>query len=283
MDSVGSRIQGLEASDQVLLLARLAQSRGDSAVFSPSDVESLFDEVGLPRPPKMGNPLRALEKDGLLTRMKNQRGAWKLTPHGISQATAVITDMDLAALIAEASQPTAAVLGATAHPVIPPSLAPPSLVMPLHSFLSEHPFERNVFGMTRFPDTDSDTPDPLHPALETAAAVCQSHGLLFQLASDRNIVDDLWANVAAHMWGCRYGIAFFEARTERGLNYNLNIEVGSCLALGRRMALLKDRSLEALPTDLVGHIYFDVDLDDPRTIEKALENWIVESLKIANA
>ena len=78
------------------------------------------------------------------------------------------------------------------------------------------------------------------PALEHAAEACERNGLVFHLASDRNIVDDLSANVAAHIWGCRFGIAFFEARTERGLNYNLNIEVGSCLVLGRRVALLKD-------------------------------------------
>ena len=234
MDSVGARVQSLEVSDQVLLLGRLVQSRGEPAVFSPSDVELLFDEVGLPRPSKISNPLRALEKLGLLTRMKNQRGVWKVTPLGLSHANSLATDLDLAALMAEASQPTAATLGATAHPVIPPSLAPPSLVGPLHDFLSEHPFERNVFGMTRFPSTGDGNEDPLGRALEQAAVACRQHGLLLHLASNRNIVDDLWANVAAHMWGCRYGVAFFEARSDQGLNYNLNIEVGSCLALGRR-------------------------------------------------
>lgn len=187
--------------------------------------------------------------------------------------------MDLAALSAEAARPQVAFLGATAHPVIPPSLAPPGLIGPLQEFLAEYPFERNVFGMTRFPVAESGELDPIAPALERAAAVCDSHGLAFHLASDRHIVDDLWPNVAAHMWGCRYGIAFFEARTERGLNYNLNIEVGSCLVLGRRMALLKDTSLDAMPTDLVGHIYLSVDLDDSDSVSTALDGWITSSLK----
>jgi hypothetical protein len=56
--------------------------------------------------------------------------------------------------------------------------------------------------MTRFPDEqDEANPDPLGPALEIARDACASHGLEFHLASDRMIVDDLWANVAAHMWG----------------------------------------------------------------------------------
>jgi hypothetical protein len=264
------------------VIARLAQSRENLGLFAPAAVENLFDEVGLPRPSKMANPLQALEKSGLLTRMKNKRGAWKLTPHGVARAASLATDLDLAALIAETSQPAAVLLGSTAHPVIPPSLAPPALMGPLHDFLADYPFERNVFGMTRFPNDGKDgLPDPLGAALECAAATCQRHGLNFHLAEHRNIVDDLWANVAAHMWGCRYGLAFFESRGEAGLNYNLNIEVGSCLVLGRRMALLKDHSLAAMPTDLVGHIYFEVDLDEPDTVEAALDDWVKSSLKIS--
>lgn len=281
MDSVGSRIQTLDASEQVLLIGRIAQSRMERGLFAPADIERLFDEIGLPRPPKIANPLSALEKSGFLTRMKNQRGAWKLTPNGTARAGSLVTDMDLAALAAETSQSAAPVLGSTVHPAIPPSLAPPALVRPLHAFLADYPFERNVFGMTRFPKVGAeDTPDPLGPSLERATAICQRYGLSFHLADDRNIVDDLWSNVAAHMWGCRFGVAFFEDREKKGLNYNLNIEVGSCLALGRRLALLKDRTVATMPTDLVGHIYFEVDLDDPGSVEAALEDWITSSLKI---
>jgi hypothetical protein len=187
--------------------------------------------------------------------------------------------MDLAVLVAEASEPAATLLGETAHPVIPPSLAPPALLKPLHTFLEDYPFERNVFGMTRFPSKTADgKADPLATALTAAKAACEKHGLIFHLASDRNIVDDLWPNVAAHMWGCRYGIAVFEAVSDKGLNYNLNIEVGSCLVLGRRLALLKDKSLKAMPSDLVGHIYLDVDLAKPGSVTKRLDGWITSSL-----
>lgn len=274
-------MQSLALSAQVLLLGRLAQDRSETGLFAPSHVEALFDEIGLPRPAKTSNVLGTLERSGFATRMKNVRGAWKLTPKGLVKVASVASDMDLAALVAEASRPTATLLGATVHPVIPPSLAPPALVGPLGEFLAEFPFERNVFGMTRFPGaTEEGELDPIAPALERAAEVCAKHGLVFHLASHRSIVDDLWPNVAAHMWGCRFGIAFFESRTERGLNYNLNIEVGSCLVLGRRMALLKDHSLKAMPTDLVGHIYLGVDLDDPETVTSALDDWIESSLRL---
>lgn len=187
--------------------------------------------------------------------------------------------MDLAVLMAETSSPVATLLGDTPHPVVPPSLAPPELLKPLHAFLKKYPFETNVFGMTRFPGkTKAGKIDPIKPALKAAKEACEAHGLVFHLASDRSIVDGLWQNVAAHMWGCRYGIAFFEALTDKGLNYNLNIEVGSCLVLGRRLALLKDPSVTTMPTDLVGHIFHEVKLARPSTVTKKLDSWITTSL-----
>lgn len=136
--------------------------------------------------------------------------------------------------------------------------------------------------MTRFPDRSESKkgPDPVNPALEVAREVCLHHGLQFHLASDRAIVDDLWQNVAAHMWASRYGIAFFENRRDRGLNYNLTIEVGSMLITGRRCALLKDCSVPQLPTDLVGQIYKNVDLDKPKTISDALHIWLRDDLNL---
>ena len=135
--------------------------------------------------------------------------------------------------------------------------------------------------MTRFPsEPDEESLDPLVPALDAAREVCAKHGLTFHLASDRKIVDDLWPNVAAHFWGSQFAIAFFEERTGVGLNYNLNIEVGSALALGRRIAILKDAPIEKLPTDLVGRIYHEVELDTVATVEKHLHRWIHDDLKI---
>jgi hypothetical protein len=46
--------------------------------------------------------------------------------------------------------------------------------------------------------------------------------------------------------GCEGG--FFEARVERGLNCNLETEVGSMLMTGRRCALLKDGSTDKMST-----------------------------------
>lgn len=276
MDSVGLRVQGLAATQQVLVLACLAVSRSDSGSFSAKTVGGLFYDLGLPEPPRIHNSLAALKRAGQI-RPSKERGAWRVTPVGREAMAKVIGDLDMAALAAEAST-RGTELGSAAHPVISPILAPPVLVEPLRGFLAEHPFERNVMGMTRFPETAPD--DPVALALQAAREVCSKHKLEFHLASDRAMDDDLWTNVAAHMWASRYGIAFFEDRVDRGMNYNLTIEVGSMLMTGRRVALLKDKSIERLPTDLVGRIRKDVDLDDLATVSDALHRWIRDDLAL---
>jgi hypothetical protein len=136
--------------------------------------------------------------------------------------------------------------------------------------------------MTRFPDDDEvpDGPDPVAAALAAARTALLGHGLRFLLASQRVLVDELWGNVAAHMWSSNYGVAFFEDRRGRGMNYNLVIEVGAMLMAGRRCLLLKDSSIDRMPTDLVGFIYKSVDLDNPVTVSTAVHEWASEDLAL---
>jgi hypothetical protein len=259
----------------------LAEARAESGRFGPTALDGLFDSFGLPRPGKVSNVLLRLERAGQVARLRDQKAAWRLTPAGRERSTTIASDLDLAALVAEAATERPGTFAHTLHPLIPPAFAPPELLEPLRAFLAAHPFDRNVFGMTRFPDEqDAAEPDPIADAIETARSVCAAHGLDFHLASDRMIVDDLWANVAAHMWACRYGIGFFEDRRARGINYNLTIEVGGMLVIGRRLALLKDRSIERLPTDLVGKIYKTLDLDDQEATAETIHVWLRDDLQL---
>ncbi len=282
MDPVGLRLQHLSITDQVVVLARMASGRSETGRFAPVALDQLCDDIGLPRPGKTSNVLVALEKKKLASRLKSP-GSWRLTPKGLALSQQLITDIDLVVLGAEMSAVSGSDLGHAHHPVIPPTLAPPELVGPLAAFLDAHPFDTNVFGMTRFPDEqDEESPDPVGPALDVAREVCGAHGLEFHLASDRAIVDDLWSNVTAHMWASKYGIAFFENKRDRGLNYNLTIEVGGMLVMGRRCALLKDESIKRMPTDLVGKIYRSVDLDAKQTVADALHTWLRDDLSLGS-
>ena len=100
------------------------------------------------------------------------------------------------------------------------------------------------------------------------------------LASDRQADDELFGNIAAHMWACRYGIGLFETRFGAEFNDNLQIEVGAMLMTGRRVVLLKDRDTPKMPTDFIGHIYKSVDFDDPESVGGELGAWVTDDLGI---
>jgi hypothetical protein len=276
MDPVGLRLQALVPRDQVLALARLAETRSPNGLFAVGDIDELFDQIALPPPPRTRDTVSALVNDRLLHRDRRvgRPRINKLTPEGRRRAQALASDMDLRAVLLEVGHSVGA-LGDTPHPEIPPSLAPPDLIKPLRHFFESFPFESNVFGMTRFPEKEKrDKLDPIAPAIEVAREACSAHGLTLHLASDHEIMPEVWANVAAHMWGSRYGIAFFEARTERGLNHNLTIEVGGCLTLGRKQALLRDTTVKKMPSDLTGHIYHSVDLGDAPRVKAEINDWL---------
>jgi hypothetical protein len=280
MEPVGVRVQGLAGNDQVLALARLAETRAGSGGFTARGVDDLFHEFRLPAPARIDNVLTSLAKRGLV-RKGRERGEWHVTPVGRTESEARVSGIDLAALVAEARAGGATLGGAAHHVILPEFGAPPELIPILREFLFEHEFSRNVFGMTRFPDESSaEPPDPVRGALEAARSACAAHGMELHLASDGQLHDDLWTNVAAYMWASRYGIGFFEdlADPRRGLNYNLTTEVGSMLIIGRRCALLKDPSIKALHSDLVGRVRKDTDLRDPKAVSAAIHTWLRDDL-----
>lgn len=278
-DPVALRLQRLDMQSQTLVLAALAADRSEGKVTSPGAVMQLFQNFALPAPLKIANVFAALKTKKYLTPATG-RGCYKVTPLGRAHVGERISGLDIVALIAEGASENAPLLGETATPLIPFTLAPPALVEPLRGFLADHPFDTNVFGMTRFPDAKAGSTDPVGRALGVAREVCEDYGLQFHHASDRAITDDVWSNVMAHMWGSRYGIGFFEDRVERGLNYNLVTEVGAMIMTGRRVALLKDGSIDKMPTDFVGMIYKSVDLEHESTVRDRVTDWLKDDLRI---
>ncbi|MBE6474248.1 MAG: hypothetical protein E7Z95_01515 [Actinomyces succiniciruminis] len=219
-----------------------------------------------------------LKRNGWVVPMKD-RGVWKITPLGKEQIAEMLGRNSVSLLAEE--MPGGAELGHSRHPLIPTPLAPPQLLNPVAEFTKSSPSAVNIFGMTRFPDDIGTTdPDPVAIGIQAAGEAVECHGLRLLLASQRALVDDLWGNVAAHMWASNYGIAFFENRRGRGMNYNLVIEVGAMLMVGRRCLLLKDSSIDQMPTDLVGFIYKPVDLESPVTVAAAVHEWIREDLSL---
>lgn len=123
-------------------------------------------------------------------------------------------------------------------------------------------------------------PDPVRGVVDALRDVVAGHGLTLHLASDRQVDDELFGNVGAHMWACRYGIGLVEDRAGRGLNYNAAIELGSMLVTGRRCAILKDPTAPNLPVNLSGQIYKTVDFDDEKAVRNEAHLWIADDLDL---
>ena len=278
MSDLGLRLQDLPVESQVLVLLDAASRRAEGGRAAPADMGALFDDLGLPRPPRVDNTLRALEKKALASRTSGRGRTWRLTPRGRQAVAEVFAKDEIDLLeVAETSGSEGAELARTTHALVPHTFAPVEILQPLETFLQDHPFDRNVFGMTRFPSEDA-ADDPLIGGIEVAREVLSKHGLELHLASDRAMSDDLWVNVAAHMWASRFGVAFIEDKAGTGINYNLTLEVGAMLMTGRRIALLKDKSVPKMPTDVVGKIYKSVNLDRPKTVATVLHKWVRDDI-----
>jgi hypothetical protein len=133
--------------------------------------------------------------------------------------------------------------------------------------------------MTRFPDPgERELPDPVGSSVAVLREAAHDHGLTLHVASDRQVEDNLFGNVGAFMWGSLFGIGILEDRLGRGLNYNVVTELGSMLILGRRCAILRDRTAPDIPSDLGAEIYKPVDLDDLEGIRDEAHRWLSEDL-----
>jgi hypothetical protein len=262
-----------------LVTGQLAGARRGDGWFGPADVAGLLETLRVPAPVRIDNELGRLRAKDLLLRRK-EKPAWSLTPKGQEEVKKLLAGVDTAAVLANLDPIAGTEFGHALHTVIPPSLAPVKWQEPIQRMLVEYDFDINVFCMTRFPRDAQDTEylDPVADVIPVARAVLKAHGLTLHVASDRQLDDDLYGNIAAHMWACRYGIGLFEDRMGRGLNENMIIEVGSMVITGRRCALLKDKTIDKLPTDFSGQLYKPVDFGDTKTVSDTLHRWAADDI-----
>lgn len=257
------------------MLGQLAGLRRGTKRFAVADVGALAKAFRIPALGNVSSSLGRLRDAGFVVRLDGAQ-PWAVTPLGERRVGEVLEALPLARIEAELADTPGAEVGEAPHRLIPASLAPPRWNDAIRRLLDRYPFETNVFCMTRFPAEIDE--DPLAPLIPELRALFLAHGLTLHLASDRQSDDEIFGNVAAHMWACQYGIGLLEDRAGRGLNYNVVIELGAMLITGRRCALLKDVTCPPLPTDFVGHIYKSVDLSSRRQLLDKTSEWIEHDL-----
>jgi hypothetical protein len=132
-----------------------------------------------------------------------------------------------------------------------------SIIKPLVGFRSEierqierFPFEKNVFLMMRFRDSNKALSDFIIETLKTAGlnGVRADH-------ADWNITNNVY-NPVAVLYCCKYGIALFdEAEANQAYNSNVIYELGVMHCLGRECLILRNDSLPTVPFDLIKDLY----------------------------
>jgi hypothetical protein len=235
------------------------------------------------RLPALGNLSRDFGqlREADLIRPRDKPAGWSLTPKGREQVRALMGDLDPSQVEVAITTAGGAVLGHVIQTLIDPALAPRRWSDSIKRLLDLYPFESNVFCITRFPSKPKDTKflDPIRDVIDVTRSALSSHHLHLHLASDEVLDEDLFANVAAHMWACKYGIGLLEDRAGKDrLNYNVVIEVGCMIMTGRNCALLKDEGSPAMPTDFVGRIYKEVDFDDLSAVADEVHAWAARDL-----
>lgn len=264
----------------MLVLSEVAAARGaeSDGWFGATEVDVLCESFRLPQIGNSSAALSALAKKDLVRR-RGIAPAWTVTPLGHSRVLEILGAVDPTAVEYELGSHPGAEFGRGRLSVLPPIFAPARWSEAIASLLKRVPFDKNVLCMTRFPEK-SDASDPLHqlvPGLRHALAL---HGLTLHVADDRALDDDLFSNVAAYMWACRYGVAILEDRVGRGVNGNVLIELGAMVMAGRRCLLIKDEALPKLPTDLVARIYKSADVGNVADVVAKAHVWVRDDLGV---
>lgn len=103
-------------------------------------------------------------------------------------------------------------------------------------------------------------------------------GLDIVRADENEFHADLWGNVRTYLHGCSFGIAVYERIITNQPNANVGLEVGYLMAMGKPVLLLKDDTLEDLPSDLAGKLYKTFDAHDPEnSIPKGMVKWLEQN------
>lgn len=261
---------------QALAVGALAAMRSQEGVFSTRQVSDLLSDLRLP---PMSNPsatLGRLRAQQLL--MRPAKDTWALTPRGDARLEDEASQVSAHALAASLGAESGVEFGHRHHGVIPPFLGPMGATRGLARLLNGAPFEESVMLITRFPKEPDDRFALLMPEVREAV---EKHGLTLLVASDRMVEDTLWSNVVTHMWASKYAIVLMDV-ADGALNYNVLIEIGGMLMTGRRCAIIKDSSVPGMPTDLVGHIYKDADLDDLAGTSALVHAWVRDDLGLGS-
>ena len=119
------------------------------------------------------------------------------------------------------------------------------------------------------------TTEPHERIAESISNTVAPYGITALRADAREYHSDIYTNILTYIYGCSFGIAVFERIERNDFNPNVSLEVGLMFGVRKPVCLLKDKTLEALHTDLVGKLYRSFDALKPEDdIRRHLDKWL---------
>jgi len=153
-------------------------------------------------------------------------------------------------------------------PDLPVRLVPNQLIgwkREIEGFTNEHPFDKSIFIMIRYRKKNAGL-------IEMIKNILSKNGVEAILASENQIMDDLY-NPIACLLCCSKGIVVFDSPEARQtFNPNVAYELGMMHLLGRECLILKHKKLTKLHTDILMKLYREY--NTASDAELVLNQWI---------
>ena len=110
---------------------------------------------------------------------------------------------------------------------------------------------------------------------ETLRDTFKELGVNLLRADDKSYSDDLFENIRLYADCCSFGVAVFDRIENDYFNPNVSLEVGLMIGRQKPILLLKDDTIQVLPTDLVGKLYVPLNIHEPEDgLKDRLRKWM---------
>lgn len=150
---------------------------------------------------------------------------------------------------------------------------PVEIIESLKKFRESYPEPNKIaFIMMQFGNTQEHS-----DILKSIKKTLDKYGLIGIRADDKIFHNDNFYNILTYLHGCDFGIAVFEKISRKSFNPNVSLEIGYLFALNKQVCLLKEKSIQTLPSDLIGKLYQEFDIKKcDISINNVVRNWMAD-------
>jgi hypothetical protein len=147
----------------------------------------------------------------------------------------------------------------------------------LKKFFEIAPYEKSVFIMTKFPESDAGDDAKLKEIIQEVKQTIADVGLIPRIAT-YEYHEDLRRNVELYLLGSAKGVAIVEDRCRKEMNPNVAFEWGWMKGMGKRVFYLMEEEFAHSRADWSGLLNKTFSWDHPaEDIRTALTAWLTET------